>query len=89
MSATALTVVVAVALATLASCVIHDETIQPGSKGAGVVEAVLARISTSCIFSDDKLLMRRLAYVESTDGGDPDTFRPGYFGGIWQVCVYV
>ena len=26
-----------------------------------------------------------MAYVESRDGTDPDTFREGYNGGIWQV----
>ena len=30
--------------------------------------------------------MRRLAYVESRDGLDTDTYREDYHGGIWQVC---
>lgn len=63
----------------------HDQTIQPGASGAAVVEAVSDRIVTSCIFNDDKLFTRRLAFVESHDGNDLDTFRPGYYGGIWQV----
>jgi len=62
-----------------------DQTIHPGAYGAGVVETVCARIETSCVFTEDKLMMRRLAYVESLDGTRPSTFRTGYFGGIWQV----
>ena len=38
-------------------------------------------------FSEDKLFLRRLAYVESSDGSNPDTFRSGYHGGIWQVTL--
>ena len=50
-----------------------------------MVEAVVDRIEASCIFSDDKQYMRRLAYVESSDGTHPKTYRDGYDGGIWQV----
>lgn len=39
----------------------------------------------SCIFSEDRLFLRRLAYVESRDGTDAKTYRAGYNGGIWQV----
>jgi len=62
-----------------------DQTTQPGASGSGVVEAVCSRLEVSCAFQDDKLFLRRLAYVESFDGADPKTFRAGYFGGIWQV----
>ena len=62
-----------------------DETRQPGSAGRAVVDAVIELIEASCIFPDDKSFMRRLAYVESTDGTDEKTFRDDYDGGIWQV----
>ena len=61
---------------------------QAGSSGNEVVEAVVDRITSSCIFPDDKEYLRRLAYVESTDGSQPDTYRSGYHGGIWQVCLF-
>jgi len=63
----------------------NDQTLQPEASGAGVVEATVSKIEASCIFPDDKLFLRRLAYVESGDGQHPDTFRKDYFGGIWQV----
>ena len=37
------------------------------------------------MFGDDRQFLRRIAFVESTDGTDSDTFRQGYHGGIWQV----
>jgi hypothetical protein len=75
-----------VLVATVASAAgTGDQTIQPGATGAGVVEAVCSRLETSCVFPDDKLFTRRLAYVESSDGLESDTFRSGYYGGIWQV----
>jgi hypothetical protein len=65
----------------------NDQTQTPGAKGADIVETVISRLDASCIFPDDKLFMRRLSYVESYDGHDPNTFRPGYYGGIWQVTM--
>ena len=38
-----------------------------------------------CIFSEDRLFLRRLAYVVSRDGTGTATYRPGFNGGIWQV----
>ncbi|OWF46122.1 uncharacterized protein LOC110456139 [Mizuhopecten yessoensis] len=64
-----------------------DQTLQPGGNGANVVEAVVSRIRESCLFADDKGFLRRLAYVQSYDGTDPKTYRPGYDGGIWQLSI--
>ena len=75
-----------VALVTMTSCQVNDETLKAYAKGHDVVEAVLDRLSMLCVFPDDKLLMRRIAYIESADGASPETFRQGYYGGIWQVC---
>ncbi|XP_067662560.1 uncharacterized protein [Haliotis asinina] len=63
----------------------QDQTRVPGASGEEVVEAVVSRIRESCTFSHDKLFLRRLAYVETHDGTDPKTYRPGYDGGIWQI----
>ena len=64
-----------------------DGTVRPLARGASIVETVCSRIESSCIFPEDKLFLRRLAYVESSDGSNPDTFRSGYHGGIWQVTL--
>ena len=37
---------------------------------------------------DDQGLLLRIACVESNYGNDTDTFRDGYYGGIWQVNVF-
>jgi len=62
-----------------------DKTKQPNVFGASVVQATVDRIKDNCIFPNDFLFLRRLAVVESKDGKDSDTYRPGYHGGIWQV----
>ena len=62
-----------------------DQTVVPEASGEAVVEAVIARIRQAAIFSDDRALLRRIAYVETRDGTDPRTYRTGYNGGIWQV----
>ncbi|KAL9657932.1 hypothetical protein ABK040_015987 [Willaertia magna] len=35
--------------------------------------------------SNTRLFMKRVALVESHYGNDPNTYRSGYYGGIWQV----
>ena len=62
-----------------------DQTIVPETSGETVVEAVIDLIRRSAIFSDDRALLRRIAYVETRDGTDPRTYRTGYNGGVWQV----
>lgn len=62
-----------------------DETLSSEAGGAAVVEMVCARLEASCIFPDDKLFLRRLAFVQSADGTSPDTYAKGYYGGIWKV----
>ncbi|XP_069121965.1 uncharacterized protein [Argopecten irradians] len=64
---------------------IQDQTRVPEASGSAVVEAVINLIHQSCIFPSDKLYLRRLAYVESKDGTANDTYRAGYYGGIWQI----
>ncbi len=64
---------------------LQDQTRVSGAHGSEIVEAVVNTIRKSCVFPDDKLFLRRLAYVETHDGNDPKTYRSGYNGGIWQV----
>ena len=63
----------------------QDLTRIPRSSGSPVVLATVALIRESGIFSDDRQLLRRIAWVESRDGTDSQTFRQGFYGGIWQV----
>ena len=63
----------------------RDTTRIPGSSGTTVVQATVALIQESGIFPDDHQLLRRIAWVESKDGTDSQTYRQGYHGGIWQV----
>lgn len=62
-----------------------DKTRTPGEKGSAVVDAVVDLIKNSCIFPNDRMYLRRLAFVETQDGLSLNTYRPGYNGGIWQV----
>ncbi|XP_067667602.1 uncharacterized protein [Haliotis asinina] len=62
-----------------------DQALYDGARGSEVVTTVVDRIRNACIFRRDNLYLRRLAYVESADGTDPKTYRPGYYGGIWQI----
>ena len=62
-----------------------DLTRVPKANGAGVVHAATAIIQSSGIFENDHGLLRRIAYVQSKDGTDDDTFGPESFGGIWQL----
>ena len=66
-------------------CCQTDLTIVEGAKGTEVVLETVSLIQQSGIFLEDNKFLRRVAYVESRDGLDPDTFRDGYCGGIWQV----
>ncbi|XP_071095524.1 uncharacterized protein [Haliotis cracherodii] len=62
-----------------------DLTLTENAAGQEVVEAVVDRIRAQCLFTDDRFLLRRLAFVESQDGEAADTYRVGYDGGIWKV----
>ena len=55
--------------------------------GMHVVEDVINRFNTSGWETNEKVLqfLNRIALVESGFGQDGNTFRDGYYGGIWQV----
>lgn len=77
-------------LATLAICKGQiDQTLQEKAKGYYVAEAVVDLIRAKCVFPDDNLFFRRLAFVESKDGEAAGTFSPGNDGGIWQVASFL
>ena len=63
----------------------QNQTLIAKGSGTDVVEATAEKIHMSGIFPDDRGFLRRIAYVESKDGTDPNTYRDGYYGGIWQV----
>jgi len=67
-----------------------DLTIVEKEKGADVVEAVIDILDQSCMFDNDRQMLRRIAKVETDDGEASDTFvvdDADYFGGIWRVSV--
>ena len=86
-----LLVTMALLLITAATyCEAVDETLKKKAKGPEVVEATVDLIHESCVFDDDKLMLRRIAWVETSDGEDAHTFKKNgndYYGGIWQVRV--
>jgi receptor-type tyrosine-protein phosphatase Q len=54
-----------------------------GAHGKAVVDKVVKLIQGTCVFKNDKQFLRRVAWVESKFGDDPNTFRMN--NGIWQV----
>lgn len=57
------------------------------SKGSEVVNAVINILRRSCIFPDDLLYLRRVAYIDTHDGMDPYTYVIRFHGGIWHVSI--
>lgn len=64
-----------------------DRTREDRAVGADIVQAVVDIIRENCIYPNDRVFLRRLAYVESKDGKNTNTFRPNFYGGIWQVGI--
>ena len=60
-----------------------DKTLEKKATGNDVVDAVIQKIKDLGVFHDDNGIMRRIAYVESKFGIDPDTFTTD--GGIWRI----
>lgn len=84
--------VVCVVMATQATMTIYaanDGTMRPNATGYSVVDQTIQMIRTTCIFEDDKLFMRRVAYVETLDGTADGSFRDDYHGGIWKVDEFM
>ena len=81
----AMKLVLAVTLAIISTTTAVDLTREPGTNGRDVVQACIAIITQPRIFSEDQQLLRRIAYVETRDGTDPDTYAGNNDGGIWQL----
>ena len=56
-------------------CQSIDLTTVPETAGIDVVFASVSRIQQANIFPDDNRLLRRVAFAETRDGIDPDTYR--------------
>ena len=67
------------------SSLLQNMAYTPKGKGAGVVKDVVDTINGLGIFPNDHKFLCRVAWVESKYGEDPNTYRSGYYGGIWQV----
>lgn len=72
----------------------QNSVMVPEARGIDVVLATVSLIQGTGIFPDDNRLLRRVAFVESRDGLDGDTFREGYVHcdvcqGIFLVFVFV
>ena len=62
-----------------------DLTETARANGSSAVLLAVAKIQQSGVFGSDNDLLRQIAYVETRDGTSNDTFRDGYYGGIWAV----
>jgi len=52
---------------------VDEAVLEEGAKGTAVVLLSIAHIQQAAIFPDDNEMLRRIAYVETRDGSDPDT----------------
>ena len=62
-----------------------DLTETARANGSIAVLQAVARIQQSGVFESDNGLLQRIANVETREGTTEDTFRDGYYGGIWAV----
>lgn len=57
-----------------------DKTLVPKAHGQMVIDAAINSVQDSCIFSNDQLFLRRIAWVESHFGDNSSTFLDGHSG---------
>ncbi|XP_028393990.1 uncharacterized protein LOC114518230 [Dendronephthya gigantea] len=55
----------------------------PGASGSKIVEDTIQKVETT--LGDTNQFLKRTAFVESKNGKDPNTYRSGNHGGIWQI----
>ena len=55
----------------------------PNASGSKIVKDAVSKVEST--LGGTNMLLERTAYVESKNGADPNTYRDGYHGGIWQV----
>ena len=61
---------------------VDEAVLEEGANGTAVVLLSIAHIQQAAIFPDDNEMLRRIAYVETRDGSDPDTYSEGNYDGI-------
>ena len=66
-------------------CEACSDPYTPKGKGNAVVTEVVNKINNLGVFPNDHKFLCRVAWVESKYGEASGTYRPGYYGGIWQV----
>ena len=64
---------------------LEESVLENGRSGTDVVLLSIAYIHQVILFEDDNYLLRRIAFVETKDGSNPDAFNQGNSGGIWAV----
>lgn len=78
-------VLLSAVFAVRATVELDDSVSDSGRSGTDVVLLSIAYIHQATIFPDDNKMLRRLAFVETQDGLDEDSFNMGNSGGIWAV----
>ena len=68
-----------------ASAQLEDSLFEEGGSGSAVALLSVVHIRSTEIFGDDNDILPRIAYAETRDGTEADTYRDGYHGGIWAV----
>ncbi len=62
-----------------------DLTIEEATNGSDTVIASIDKIRIAEIFLGDEQMLRRIAYTETRDGDNNDTYPVDYHGGIWRL----
>ena len=75
----------AILISWTAAVEVNEVVLEEGANGTAVVLLSIAHIQQAAIFPDDNEMLRRIAYVETRDGSDSDTYCEGNSGGIWAV----
>ena len=85
MLATIVTIAVTVHVAAATCSASVDLTLVPGTNGSAVVDICITRIS-AVFTTDDQQMLRRITYVETRYGNNPNTYSDANNdGGIWQL----
>ena len=74
-----------VAVALINPAASQNITYRDGAAGSEATLLSIGSIHQSGVFGDDGEMLRRIAYTETRDGTQSDTYRSGYHGGIWAL----
>lgn len=64
------------------SCFAYDATREKNQIGQDVVDGSVTQVQDTCIFSNDRQFLRRVAYAETSFGSGKEVDK---LGGIWQM----